>query len=43
VNACPRFSIVGRIRASDGKQPQWWRADVRSPAYFIPQHVLEAL
>lgn len=32
--------IAGWIMAQNGKHKQWWRSDVRYPAYFIPQSAL---
>lgn len=35
--ACPVFEIVGWIKASAAKQPQWKAyADTNYPAYFVP-------
>lgn len=36
----PDMVYVGAIDAAAAKQPQWWRDDVRNPAYFVPQHAL---
>jgi hypothetical protein len=32
--------LAGWIMAPNGKRKEWWRADVRFPAYFVPQHAL---
>jgi hypothetical protein len=34
---------AGWIRAEDGKQKQWWRTDIRSPAYLVPQPELKSM
>lgn len=39
----PCLDIVGWIRGGDGKRPEWWRTDVRYPAYFVPQAALRPL
>ena len=36
----PRFILQGWIRAKDGKQPDFWRPDLKSPCYFVPQERL---
>lgn len=36
----PDVMFVGCINHIDGMKPQWWREDVRHPAYFVPQHAL---
>jgi len=33
--------LVGACYGRDGKRPQYWREDVRHPAYFVPQNVLK--
>ena len=32
----PVYEIHGWIKGSEGKQDQFWRTDVRSPAWFVP-------
>lgn len=36
----PLVRIPGWILSDDAKQPQWWRKDIRDPAYFVPQNEL---
>lgn len=38
--AAKRVTIAGWIMAQDGKNKDWWRSDVRYPAYFVPQDAL---
>jgi hypothetical protein len=33
----PDYDIVGWIPGGEGKRPEWWREDVRHPAWFVPQ------
>lgn len=35
--------IVGWQMAQNCKQKKWWRADVRYPAYFVPQDALRPM
>jgi hypothetical protein len=35
--------IAGWIMAHKAKQEQWWRDDVRYPAYFVPQDALHSI
>jgi hypothetical protein len=39
----PLVRIPGWIMSDDAKQDQFWRKDVRDPAYFIPQDELLTL
>lgn len=32
--------IAGWLPASRAKDPEWWRTDVRHPAFFVPQAAL---
>lgn len=38
----PRHKIVGAIRAGAGKREEFWKDDVREPAFFVPQSALDA-
>jgi hypothetical protein len=35
--------IAGWEMAQNCKKKEWWRADVRYPAYFVPQHALRSI
>jgi len=37
------MKAVGWLRTGDGKKPEYWRASVPRPAYFVPQHVLRPM
>ncbi len=39
----PTFVVVGFVFGRDGKRPEWWREDVRSPAWFVPQAALRGV
>lgn len=41
VGQIPTFSMVGWIHATAGKVEQFWRTDVRAPAFFVPQSELQ--
>ncbi len=36
----PEGIIRGWLPIAEAKQPRWWRAQVRYPAYFVPQDAL---
>lgn len=41
---CPKYRVVGWIRAGDGKQKRWVKTHGgRPPAYFVPQSELNSL
>lgn len=40
VGLAPDYRLVGWLLGREGKLPQYWRTDVRHPAYFVPQSVL---
>lgn len=33
-----RVTLLGWLRARDGKQKRFWRTDVRGPAYFVTEY-----
>ena len=35
------YVLRGWILAADGKREEYWRTDVRTPAFFVPQSALE--
>lgn len=37
----PNMEIVGQIRGGDAKDPAFWFANCREPAYFIPGETLD--
>lgn len=39
----PTFTIPGWLTGAAAKQLRWWRNDVRSPAYFVPQSELHPI
>ena len=39
----PHFDVRGWLRGGDGKRPEWWRSDVRAPAWFVPVAALHPL
>lgn len=39
-SSAPRFNVVGSIDGAAGKLKQYWRTDVREPAFFVPQAAL---
>lgn len=41
VGRSPNQQFMGTILVKDAKRPEWWRTDVRYPAYFVPQTALE--
>jgi hypothetical protein len=43
VGCPPTLGIAGWLRGGEGKVDRWWRTDVRSPAYFVPQSALRPL
>lgn len=43
VGTPPTFDLPGWIKGRDGKRKEWWRKDVRNPAYFVPQSALRPL
>jgi hypothetical protein len=36
----PTYNLQGWLYAADGWREEWWRSDVREPAYFVPQDQL---
>jgi hypothetical protein len=43
VGTPPVLTIPGWILGADAKRPEWWRTDVRCPAFFVPQHALHPI
>lgn len=43
VGSMPYQQIIGGIFGSRAKAKEWWRDDVRNPAYFVPQEALSPL
>lgn len=43
VGAMPFQQIIGGIYGHRAKQEQFWKADVRNPAFFVPQSALTPL
>jgi hypothetical protein len=43
VGTAPELRIVGCILGDAAKRPEFWRTDVRFPAYFVPQVALDDL
>lgn len=41
VGLAPYQRIVGHIKGAEGKLEEFWRTDVRHPAFFVPQSALE--
>lgn len=41
VGSYGRFEVKGWMLGADGKRREWWRDDVRNPAYFVPQRALQ--
>jgi len=41
VGLAPEQRIVGSIDGGSGKSGEFWRTDVRTPAFFVPQSALE--
>lgn len=39
----PTFELRGWVYGHEGKQERFWRTDVRSPAFFVPQSALKPL
>ena len=39
----PNGIIRGWYWVGQGKKPEWWRSDVRWPAFFVPQGVLQPI
>lgn len=39
----PIYMVRGWLKARDGKKQQYWRTDVREPAFFVPQRDLNLL
>lgn len=40
VGSLPKKKVVGWMKAEDAQRPEWWRTDVREPAFFVPQNAL---
>lgn len=40
VGTCPRYTIVGWVYGSEGKNRTFWREDTGRPAFFVPQSQL---
>jgi hypothetical protein len=43
VGQMPHQQIKGGIRGERAKRPEFWRDDVRNPAFFVPQEALTRL
>jgi hypothetical protein len=42
VGRVPTFRLAGWLPGAEAKRPEWWRANAPHPAFFVPQHALEA-
>lgn len=39
----PVFRVIGWMLGGEAKRDEWWRTDVRHPAYFVPATALSPL
>jgi hypothetical protein len=39
----PRFRIPGWLAGGEAKQERWWRTDIPTPAYLVPQAALRSI
>jgi hypothetical protein len=35
--------LAGWMAGADTRRPEWWRTDVQTPAWFVPQHALHPI